>query len=122
MNVKELQFKHVGGPYGDETSRYSVNFCEQFTVSDFIRSILADSAESHNSHGWWGYFYIAEPEINETTRVYEYRAGKLFYGKYVSDEVADGFYGRHKNKVVTKLFAEGGWGRMDYYIYTEDSK
>jgi hypothetical protein len=122
MNVKALQFELTGGPYGDETSRYSVNFCEQFTVSDFIRSILTDSSETPNSHGWWGYFYIVDPDTNEPTRVYEYRAGKLYYGKYVSEEVADGFYGRHKNKVVTKLIAEGGWGRMDYFICIEDNE
>ena len=122
MNVKKLQFELTDGPYGDETSRYSVNFYEQFTVSNFVRSILADSAETPNSHGWWGDFYIVDPDTNEPTRVYEYRAGKLYYGRYVSEEVADGFYGRHKEKIVTKLTAHGGWGNMDYYIYIEDHK
>ena len=117
MNVKALEFELIDGPYGDETSKYSVSFREQFTVSDFVRSILADSSKTPNSHGWWGQLYIVDPNSNISTYIYEYRAGKLYYGRYISEEVADSYYGIHKDKIVTKLTAHGGWGNMDYYIY-----
>jgi hypothetical protein len=122
MNVRKLKFDLIAGPFGDETSQYSVSFQEQFTVRDFVLSVLEDSQKENNAHGWWGYFYIVDPHSSISTYIYEYRAGKLFYGKYISAEVADSYYGIHRDKIVTKLTAHGGWGSMDYYIYIEDNE
>lgn len=120
MKVRNLEFKQTGGPYGDETSRYDVHFYEKFTLEDFIKSIQEDSAKDDNCHGWWGEFFVYDLYTPRgQSYIYEYRAGKLYYGKYVSQEEADSIYKRNKNKIVNKLVAHGGWGNMDYHIYLD---
>ena len=103
MNIN-ISFKRTGGPYGDATSNYDVQFHQTFTVRDFILHIL------HNKGDEWGYFII------ERERVVEYSHGRLI-------ELLNGdLLYKNLDENVVKITASGGWTRMDYIIYVESKE
>ena len=40
MDIKQINFIHKGGPYGDETSWYEIKVPENTTFIDFVKGIL----------------------------------------------------------------------------------
>lgn len=104
MRTDLFIWKHIGGPYGDETSRYDVSLKRPCTVREFVEEVLSNERE-------WGYIGI-------------YKKGTIFgdpeceykYGKLITEPLPE----EYLNKIVVKCEAGGGWSRMDFLIYVEE--
>lgn len=99
-----IKWHHAGGPYGDETSRYDLEFIKPYTVQELIDEVLKDVRE-------WGYIGIYTEGTTFGEPVCEYSHGKL-----ITPNLPD----EYLNKKIVKCKASGGWTRMDYLIYLED--
>ena len=112
-----LDFKHVGGPYGDCTSIYEVTFPEGMTVGEFITYIIGDY--SVNSHDTWGRFELYR-DGTYPDEFLAYKQGKIFFDtKYRSSDIQLAIFTEIVNKKITRIKAHGGWSRMDYTLYIE---
>lgn len=93
--MKNIKLEFLRGPFGDETSNYSLKFEKGTTVQDVIDFALSQTRE-------WGSIWV----IDGKSRVkMEYKYGKIF-----SDNISDSL----KTKKVKKGFANGGWSLMSY--------
>lgn len=97
----KFTLQHETGPFGDETSLYSVDFPKGATVSDLIDFALSNTRE-------WGRINI-KPDILKILSTYrlEYR-----YGVTISDTIPPSI----KYSPIKKVSAHGGWTMMDYNI------
>lgn len=109
-----FKLTHVGGPYGDATSKYSVWLDREYTIGEFIAAILKNLPKE------WGYIGIDGVEVinghhyRTTFGVpkCEYRCGKLVSSEFTEEDL--------KRKIRKVVRASGGWTRMDYLLEVED--
>lgn len=100
MDIKQINFIHKGGPYGDETSWYEVKVPENTTFIDFVKGILLHRPKE------WGAF--------KETNLFGPTIVEYSYGEYkIVDEEK---YKEVQLKTIKKITANGGWSLMDYYI------
>ena len=90
---------------GDCTCGYSITLDKEYTVSEFIETVLTEKS------GEWGYFGISVDEGDFSARVFgspccEYKWGKLLYS--LPTEYLD--------KKIIDVTGDGGWSRMDYLM------
>lgn len=104
MNNNNIKWHYIGGPYGDETSRYELKFNKSYTVQQLIDEILKDVRE-------WGYIGIYTEGTIFGKPVCEYS-----YGKLITSPLPE----KYLNKKIIKCIANGGWTRMDYLIYLKE--
>ena len=97
-----FKMRSAGEVRGDCTAPYHVELDKEYTVNEFVNTVLTITKE-------WGYIGIycrgkifGEPKC-------EYSHGKLLYA--LPDNVL--------NKKVVKVQADGGWSRMDYLLWIE---
>lgn len=81
---------------GDCTAGYKVQFSKAYTLREFIEEVL-----KRNSRGW------GEFKLENLGARTEYREGRL-----VKQNFADALL----DSKITKAYAAGGWGLMDYYL------
>jgi hypothetical protein len=92
----------AGQVRGDCTAPYDVELDKEYTVSEFVNTVLTRKE--------WGYIGIyCKGEIFGKPKC-EYRGDKLLYA--LPDNVL--------NKKVIKVKADGGWSRMDYLLWVEE--
>ena len=84
---------------GDCTAGYKVQFSKACTVREFIEEVLKRNSRE------WGEFKLKNLGVRT-----EYREGRL-----VKQNFADALLGSK----ITKAYAAGGWGLMDYYLTIE---
>lgn len=93
---------------GDCTCGYKVLLEKEYTVRDFINTILSERS------GEFGYIGIYNPSMfwDRTcgSPCAEYRYGQIALKNF--DDKIDG-------KMVSSVSASGGWGRMDYILHIE---
>ena len=101
-----MKMIHTGGPYGDACSSYDVQFDKEYTVQEFVETVLK---EKHNE---WGSFTIT------TDFHYTYTNQKdnceYKYGKITNDFKNP----ETKSQIISEVKAHGGWTAMDYFIKT----
>lgn len=93
-----LTLKQSGPPRSDETMPFSVEFNDGATVQDLFDEVLVNRSNE------WGYIYV-NIGLDRPSK-YEYRWGKLLE-KPPKDTL---------RRKITKMSADGGWSRMDYYV------
>lgn len=93
-----MKFTQIGKTRGDETTPYEVTEQKSRTVRGFIEEVLKEKPHE------WGYISVGKHyyPIGEC----EYRDGKLV------TEMPTNFL----DVEIKKIFACGGWSRMDYTI------
>lgn len=91
----------AGKVRGDCTAPYDVELDKEYTVNEFVQTVLTRKE--------WGYIgiychgtFFGEPKC-------EYKYDKLLYT--LPDNVL--------NKKVIKVKADGGWSRMDYLLWID---
>jgi hypothetical protein len=90
----------TGGPYGDETSRYEIEFPKDTQLGELINTIVATHPKE------FGNIWVNNKKVVE----YGYGAYTLFNW--------EDFY-KITDRVVISANASGGWGMMDYTIAIE---
>jgi hypothetical protein len=93
-----IEIKRVSRTGRDETAAYECILTEELTVGEFLAKLLQGNNE-------FGYLKV-DGDYNT----------RIEYGKFarVTDTVL-----LHADKKVLSVSANGGWGRMDYYIKTK---
>ena len=87
---------------GDCTCGYKVLLDKEYTVQEFVDTILFEKKKE------WGYVIIYNPsDFFESTRI-EYKYGEIKSEKFGNDIL---------NKKVLNVSASGGYSRMDYVLH-----
>lgn len=92
-----IHLKQISQSAPDCTVDFSVYMSRPYTLKEFIREIT--TFKEHGS------LYIYSSEFHTIEVEYD-------YNKFEPTED----FKRVENKLVNKVSASGGWGRMDYYI------
>ena len=101
-----IELKYKSGPFGDETSNYTVETDAVFVVQ-FIEQVLKERDKE------WGTILLSkEGSWQDEICVCEYRYGKIIRRASEYDS-----YGIAK---IKSIFANGGWSAMNYTIQIED--
>lgn len=98
--ITSIKRSHSGGPYGDETSHYVIDFPTGIQLGELINSLVASYRKE------FGNIWVNGKKVVE----YGYGAYTLFNW--------EDFYKITDRKVIS-ADARGGWGLMDYIIFIE---
>ena len=117
-----LDFKIVGGPYGDATSKYEVTFPEGITVREFVSYIVDDY--SVNSGDNWGAFEIHDDNYTfGLVQFLQYNRGKAFYEEpWTNKERGEAIFNSIADVRIIKITAHGGWSNMNYILTLEGGR
>ena len=99
-----MKFEQTSQVRGDECASYSVTDYKAKTVCEFIDEVLQNTRE-------WGYINIA---LNGVSWL-NYPACEYRYGNLVTILPTE-----YMDKEITKVDGDGGWSRMDYYVYIKE--
>ena len=100
-----FKFKCIAGPGSDCTALYEVELDKEYTVLEFISTVLKEKP------GEWGRIGFADSLIDWGPYL-EYRRGEVISGE---EELADCL----DSKIVS-VRSHGGWSNMDYMLKIED--
>lgn len=107
-----MNYTQITDERSDATASYEVKIDKNMTVKDLTEMIVRESIDRfgvievfNGSAPSFGIGKCTEAEL-------AYRNGKLTGG--IGYSTAQG-------RKVTKVIANGGWGRLDYYVSTEES-
>ena len=92
-----IHLKQISQSAPDCTVDFSVYLSRPYTLKEFIREIT-----TFKEHG---YLHITSSEFRSLTVEYD-------HNKFEPTED----FKRVENRLINKVSASGGWGRMDYYI------
>ena len=95
-----IKFKHLKDN-GDATSNYDIILDKPYTVEEFTKEVLTRKE--------WGYIRI---KLTDSW----YDGPHLEYDR---DRVVSGNLDGYLDKISEKVFANGGWSSMDYWITLE---
>lgn len=113
MIKEKIEFKKTGGPYGDECCTYDVIFPKGIEVCEFINYIVKEYSVKHKE---WGFFIV------NGKRLLEYNRGSAFYQEpWTNCAECEPILITIGGKKISKIDASGGWSRMDYDLYLEES-
>lgn len=96
-----FKFIHTAGPFGDCTSEYDIQLDKNYTVEEFVETVLKEKSRE------WGYIGIYKKGEIFGDPVCEYRSGKL-----ITESLPEEFL----RQDIKEVKASGGWSRMDYEI------
>lgn len=118
MNV---EFKHVGGPFGDCTSNYEVVVPKNTTVREFIKYIVREYSVEQQE---WGHFRLNGLEgFPYGITLVNYARGMLFYEEpWTNKEKCELILKQHADRIIKKVNANGGWSCMCYDLYLEEEE
>lgn len=126
--MPQIKFVHTGGPFGDATDNYDVEFPTGWTVRDFIRYIVTDY--SINSCNIWGSFSVSgrgysNKPISEYNRgvLYQYEWSSEYFGPELARKLREQSKKTLEEVLDVKLVrvtANGGWSNMGYNLYIEE--
>lgn len=101
-----LEFIYERGPFGDETSNYTVK-TEVKTVGELIEQVIKERSQE------WGTFCLEDKNSHaHNICICEYRYG-------VITRKAKNFDIYSKAKIIS-VFANGGWSAMSYAVKVEE--
>lgn len=94
---------------GDCTASYDVQLDKAYTIKEFLETVLANKADE------WGAFYL----MVRSKRLFwqnpscEYKKGARTGTAWANILL------RYGERTITQVKADGGWTRMDYYIWLD---
>lgn len=94
---------------GDCTASYDVQLDKEYTVKEFLETVLTQKADE------WGAFYlmVRSKKLFWENPSCEYKNGNRVGPAWVS------ILTRYGNRRIVRACSDGGWTRMDYYIWIE---
>ena len=125
--MQKIKFIHTGGPFGDCTDNYDVEFPKDWTVREFIQYIVSEYSVDE---GEWGSFSVSCRGYSHQP-VLEYNRGAVSpYGwsvkllgeervKELHDIALDILHKKQDTKIL-RVTANGGWSSMSYYLYLQE--
>lgn len=95
---------------GDCTASYDVQLDKEYTVKEFLETVLTQKADE------WGAFYlmVRSRKLFWQNPSCEYRHGKKTGTTWANILI------RYGDRRITKICSDGGWTRMDYYIWLDE--
>lgn len=87
---------------GDATSNYNIT-----TPAKTVREFVYEVIEYMQKHNEWGSIYAFVPEKSGYITLVDYSRFKVDFSYS---------YGSYCNKPIERIWANGGWGLMSYYI------
>ena len=119
-----IKFTCTGGPYGDATASYKVDFPKGWTFLDFVEYVTLTYSKEHRE---WGDITVGSVFSD---KIVTYREGEAFYfggenwhndeEKQKCLEKSKILYKEYLNRKVASVSAHGGWSAMDYVITLEE--
>lgn len=106
-----FSFIENGDVRGDCTRAYRIKLDRQYTVEEFIETVLTKRS------GEWGYIGIRVTEGGFSERVFGNPCCEYKWGKLLSTLPK-----KYLNKKIIEVTGDGGWSRMDYLITLEKCK
>lgn len=100
-----IKLNYERGPFGDETSNYSVE-TDAINVAQFIEQVLKEKT------GEWGEILISSNDCSENMCVCSYKKGTI--------ERRASNYDTYGTAKIKSILANGGWTKMRYEINVED--
>lgn len=94
---------------GDCTCRYKIILDKEYTVKEFIETVLKEKS------GEWGYFGIYNDKGDFSAKVFGEPCCEYRYGKLSTSPLPD----EYLDKKIIKVTGDGGWSRMDYLFWVE---
>ena len=89
------------GSNGDCTSNYNISLDKEYTVKEFIDTVLIEKKNE------WGFFKIlTDNNLIDGVASYEYKYGKL----------VGNINEKYLNNKIIGANCSGGWSAMDYFI------
>ena len=118
-----IKFVCSGGPYGDATSNYNVEFPEGWTLRDFCAHVLHDYAVKNKEWGSVSSGFGYENTIIE----YDSKKAWIYQGEHWMDsekrhelfENSKRLYNEYIDKKIVAIRANGGWSVMHYDLTFE---
>lgn len=95
---------------GDCTASYDIQLDKSYTIKELFEAVLENRADE------WGTFYlmVRSKKLFWQNPSCEYKQGKRFGSAWANILMR---YGERK---ITQVKADGGWTRMDYYIWLDE--
>lgn len=90
----------VGETFGDCTSSFKVNLEKEYSVIDFVSTVLSRVPE-------WGFIELKIKNNEDIITRLEYRYGKL---------IEENFNEKLNNSKILEVKSHGGYSRMDYLL------
>ena len=94
-----FKLEQIGNMHTDETADFKVVLDKQYTVSNFIDTVLKNTSD-------WGYIGVKSPNSLFGNPSCEYRYGKLL--SVIPQE--------YFNREIDGVTSSGGWTRMEYIL------
>lgn len=115
--MMEINYKHLEGPFKDGTSKFEITFPEGLRFGDFIMHVHKESS-FEDAYSWYG--DVSRQSGDSTTKIFEYKNGHIIFNKEYACFDANTFYNAMFTKIVKRITAEGGFGRMNYTVWFEE--
>ena len=96
---------------GDCTASYDVQLDKTYTVKEFFEAVLEKKADE------WGAFYLM---VRSRKLFWQNPCCEYKHGSRTGTTWAN-ILTRYGERQVTQVKADGGWTRMDYYIWLDTS-
>lgn len=95
---------------GDCTASYDVQLDKEYTVKEFLETIL-----THKADEWGGiYFMVRSKKLFWQNPSCEYKNGSRVGPAWAS------ILTRYGSRRIVRACSDGGWTRMDYYIWLDE--
>lgn len=125
--MQKIKLVHTGGPFGDCTDNYDVEFPKEWSVREFIMYIVREYSVDK---GEWGSFSISCREYSHQP-ILEYRRGsvslyewsvKLLGEERVKElhDIALDILHKKQDARIMRITANGGWSNMSYDLYLRE--
>lgn len=101
-----MKFIKTGGPYGDQTSSYSVHLNDNFSMNDYTVNMFIEEVLKTKDWGYIGIYNLKERSVFGKPNI-EYSHGKLKNENF-EQSILD--------SKIKNIRASGGWSRMDYLL------
>lgn len=95
---------------GDCTASYDVQLDKEYTVKEFLETVLTQKADE------WGAFYlmVRSKKLFWQNPSCEYKNGNRVGPAWAS------ILARYGSRRIVRACSDGGWTRMDYYIWLDE--
>ena len=95
---------------GDCTASYDVQLDKEYTVKEFLETVLTQKADE------WGAFYlmVRSKKLFWQNPSCEYKNGNRIGPAWAS------ILTRYGSRRIVRACSDGGWTRMDYYIWLDE--
>ena len=95
---------------GDCTASYDVQLDKEYTVKEFLETVLTQKADE-----WGGiYFMVRSKKLFWQNPSCEYKNGNRIGPAWAS------ILTRYGSRRIVRACSDGGWTRMDYYIWLDE--